>query len=237
VVQGLRPTIWRPLTPNEQYIYTRRSIDPKKFPDLDNYTTAVKRWDARPGRIEAETAHRVDDRNSFTVRWTYTPLAGGALEIAWTISPQIEAPWVPETGIEIAGAGLDNLRWLGLGPLDAYPNLKAAAQFGLWRLDKPESTGAKADVRWAEWTSANGAGLRLEGHRVHGLAPGPGKERRLRPLRPYLRLPAPGRLRALSAVEGRPAAKFQRAERSEDRLDAAPGTVLTGSVTLRPLAR
>jgi beta-galactosidase len=218
VVQGLRPTIWRPLTPNEQYIYTRRSIDPKKFPDLDNYTTAVKRWDARPGRIEAETAHRVDDRNSFTVRWTYTPLAGGALEIAWTISPQIEAPWVPETGIEIAGAGLDNLRWLGLGPLDAYPNLKAAAQFGLWRLDKPESTGAKADVRWAEWTSANGAGLRLEGC-------------------PYLRLPAPGRLRALSAVEGRPAAKFQRAERSEDRLDAAPGTVLTGSVSLRPLAR
>ncbi len=216
-LQGLRPTIWRPLTLNEQYIYTRRSIDPKKFPDLDNYTTTVKRWDARPDRIEAETAHRVDARNSFTVRWTYTPLAGGALEIAWTISPQIEAPWVPEAGLDLAGAGLDNLRWLGLGPLDAYPNLKAAALFGLWRLDNPESTGVKAEVRWAEWTAATGAGLRLEGC-------------------PYLRLPAPGRLRALSAVEGRPAAKFQRAEQAAGRLDTAPGTTLAGTLTLRPLA-
>lgn len=72
-------------------------------------------------------------------------------------------------------------------------------------------------MRWAEWTPANGAGLRLDGC-------------------PYLRLPAPGRLRTLSGVEGRPAAKFQRAEQAADRVDATPGTTLTDSVTLRPLA-
>jgi beta-galactosidase len=112
--------------------------------------------------------------------------------------------------------GLDKLRWLGLGPLDAFPNLKAAALFGIWRLEASEATGVKSDVRWAELTGADGAGVRLDGCR-------------------FMQLAAPGQLRALSAVGGRPSAKFQRAEKAEDLLDAGSGTKLAGSVTLRSM--
>jgi beta-galactosidase len=215
LIHGVRPTIWRPLNINERYIYTRRSIDPGKFPDLDKHTILLKSWIVKPERIEAEAEHRVDDRNVFSVRWTYTPLADGSLRIDYVITPQIEAPWVPEVGLELkTAAGMDKLRWLGLGPLDAYPNLKAAALFGIWRLDARQAEGVKADVAWAELTNADNVGLHAEGSR-------------------YTRMAGPGQWRLLSAVEGRPSAKFQRAEKAEDRLDAGPGIAFAGSVTLR----
>jgi beta-galactosidase len=215
VIEGVRPTIWRPLNVNEQYIYKRRFVDAAEFPDLDKHTILLKSWLAKPEGIEAETEHRADERNKFTVRWSYTPLADGSLKIAYIITPQIEAPWIPEAGVELkTSATLDKLRWLGLGPLDAFPNLKAAALFGIWRLEAREAIGVKSDVRWAELTGADGAGVRLDGCR-------------------FVRLAAPGHLRALSSVEGRPSAKFQRAEKAEDLLDSGPGTKLSGSVTLR----
>jgi beta-galactosidase len=215
LIEGARPTIWRALNVNEQSIYKRRLIDPAKFPDLDKHTIVLKSFLAKPEGIEAETEHRVDQHNKFMARWSYTPLADGSLKIAYTITPQIEAPWVPEAGLEIkTTVGLDRLRWLGLGPLDAFPNLKAATLFGIWRLNADQASGVKADVRWAELTNSNGNGLRLYGS-------------------PFVRLAAPGQLRALSAVEGRPSAKFQRAEKADERLDAGPGATFTGSVTLR----
>lgn len=72
---------------NEQYIYKRRFVDSARFPDLDKHTILLKSWLAKPEVIEAETEHRVDERNKFTVRWSYTPLADGSLKIAYVITP------------------------------------------------------------------------------------------------------------------------------------------------------
>jgi len=215
LIQGMRPTIWRPLNANERNIYTRRFIDPGKFPDLDKHTIRVKKWRATAGSIEAETEHVADERNKFNVRWSYTPLADGSLKIAYAITPQVEVPWVPEAGLELkTDAGLDKLRWLGLGPLDSFPNLKAAVMFGVWRLNAGEAAGVKSGVRWAELTMADNTGVRVEGS-------------------PYTRVVAPGTWRLLNAVEGRPSAKFQRAEKAEDHLDAIAGPKFSGRVTLR----
>jgi beta-galactosidase len=167
LIQGMRPTIWRPLNANERNIYTRRFIDPGKFPDLDKHTIRVKKWRATAGSIEAETEHVADERNKFNVRWSYTPLADGSLKIAYAITPQVEVPWVPEAGLELkTDAGLDKLRWLGLGPLDSFPNLKAAVMFGVWRLNAGEAAGVKSGVRWAELTMADNTGVRVEGTRT-----------------------------------------------------------------------
>ena len=44
------------------------------------------------------------------------------LRVGYTVRPRVEFPWLPEIGMEFeTAAGLDNLRWLGLGPLDVYP--------------------------------------------------------------------------------------------------------------------
>ena len=179
-------------------------------PDLDQYKTDVKRWnvsESRDGvRIEAEADHRVDEKNWFTARYVYLIDPDSSLRVEYSIKPQVELGWVPEVGMEFAvPAELNTLRWLGLGPLDAYPNEKAAAIFGVWseHAGSGGAPGVKAEVRWAELLDAKGAGLRVTGS-------------------PFIRLDGdgikPGQLRLLSAVAGR-ASKFNPAERPEYRLD------------------
>ncbi|MCE5307854.1 MAG: hypothetical protein LLG20_09425, partial [Acidobacteriales bacterium] len=217
LIHGVRPTIWRPLNPHERYIYVRRSIDPGKFPDLDKHTIRLKKWRATPGGIEAETEHVVDERNKFDVRWSYTPLADGSLKIAYAITPKVEVSWVPEAGLELkTDTAMDKLRWQGLGPLDSFANLKEAVMFGVWRLNAGDAAGVKSGVCWAELTTADSTGVRMQGSS-------------------YMRMAAPGTWRLLNAVEGRPSAKFQRAEKAEDHLDAIAGPKFSGSVTLRPM--
>ena len=83
-------------------------------------------------------------------------------------------------------AGLDNLRWLGLGPLDAYPNEKIAPILGVYagRAGSDTAKGTKS-ARWAEVSSDQHAGVSEEGS-------------------PYVRLEGRN-LRVLPSVVGRSA--------------------------------
>jgi beta-galactosidase len=137
LINGAHATVWRPLSLSEVFLY--RHVPPQQPmpPDLDKYITNVKRWDiseSRDGvRIDAEADHRVDERNWFTARYVYLINADGSLRVDYSITPHVELGWVPEVGMEFElPAELNTLRWLGLGPLDAYPNEKAAVSFGVW---------------------------------------------------------------------------------------------------------
>ena len=111
-------------------------------------------------------------------------------------------------------AGLDNLRWLGLGPLDAYPNEKMAPILGVYagRTGSDMVKGTKS-VRWAEVTSDRHAGVRVEAA-------------------PYIRVEGRN-LRVLPSVVGR-SEKNRRPEAAEYRLDTGPSAAFEGgfSVTL-----
>jgi beta-galactosidase len=67
---------------------------------------------------------------------------------------------------------LENVRWYGGGPGEAYADTRAAARIGLYTrtVDElqtpyvvPQENGARVDVRWAELTDAEGNGLRVIG--------------------------------------------------------------------------
>jgi beta-galactosidase len=189
-------------------------------PDLDQYQTTLRLWNVSESsagvRIEAEADHRVDEKNWFAARYVYLIDPDGSLKVEYSIRPQVELGWVPEVGMEFdVPAELNTLHWLGLGPLDAYPNEKAAAIFGVWseRAGSGRAQGVKAEVAWAELTDAKGLGLRVTGS-------------------PFIRLAGggtnPARLRLLSAVVGR-SAKFNPPERPEYRLDVSPGRTFTGA--------
>jgi len=195
-------------------------------PDLDQYKTEVERWnvsESRGGvRIEADALHRVDEKNWFTARYVYSIDPDASLRVEYSITAQAELGWVPEVGMEFeVPAELNTLRWLGLGPLDAYPNEKAAAIFGVWsqRAGSSAAQGVKAEVTWAELLDAKGAGLRVTGS-------------------PFIRLDSdrikPARLRLLSAVTGR-ASKFNPPERHEYRLELSPVRTFTGGFRIAAL--
>jgi len=86
-------------------------------PDLNKYSVAVKNWKVTQEdsgvRIDAEAEHTVNEKNSFTVAYTYHVGRDGALRVEYTVRPHVEFAWLPEIGVEFAAAeGLDNLRWL-----------------------------------------------------------------------------------------------------------------------------
>jgi beta-galactosidase len=160
-------------------------------------------------RIDAEAEHTVNEKNSFSVSYVYRVGRDGVLRVEYTVRPRVEFPWLPEIGMEFeTAAGLDNLRWLGLGPLDAYPNEKDRAHSGRvrGRADSDTAKGTKA-TRWAELTSGQGAGVRVEGS-------------------PYIRLEGRN-LRVLPSVVGR-SEKGRRPEAPEYRLDTGASAVFQG---------
>ncbi|TCO41483.1 beta-galactosidase [Kribbella antiqua] len=85
----------------------------------------------------------------------------------------------PDRPLEIARLGivlelpsdLDQVEWFGLGPGEAYPDSRTASRIGRYRatVDElqtpyvvPQENGARAGIRWAELTRADGTGLRIE---------------------------------------------------------------------------
>jgi beta-galactosidase len=210
VVSGSRFTIWRPLGPSD--VLTQR-MEAAAVPDLNKYSVTVKSWKVTTEdsgvRIDAEAEYAVNEKNSFSVAYTYRVGRDGVLRVEYTVRPHVEFPWLPEIGMEFeTAAGLDNLRWLGLGPLDAYPNERTAPILGVYagRTDSETAKGTKA-TRWAELTSGQGSGFRVEGA-------------------PYIRLEGRN-LRVLPSVVGR-SEKGRRPEAPEYRLDTGPSAVFQG---------
>jgi beta-galactosidase len=220
VAEDMRLTLWRPLDQWEVLGYKRYGTDGSKYPDLNQYTTTVREWKVTADRhsvcVTAKAEHRVGAQDSFEAEYRYAARAeDGALDVEYSVRPRIQVPWIPEIGMELRTASkTDTLRWLGLGPMESAPNMKAATIFGLWSLpvDSERAQGLRSDVRWAEIGD-----LRFENCG-------------------YLRLADAGRVRILSAVEGR-GAKYRRAEKPEDRLDVNPQRTLVGSFRLRVVAR
>lgn len=217
VIAGMRPTIWRPMNSTEQIIVDAEG-GVKDLPDLNQYHTVVHSWKvtrfAGEVRIEATANHIVDAKDHFDTSYTYVIRSDGELTVHYSVQPQVQARWLPFVGMTLRTAPeINHLRWLGLGPLDAYPNEKAAAILGVWSQDlsNADANGVKA-TRWAELTQASGAGVRIAGS-------------------PYIRLEGGSGLQALSAVAGRPS-KRNRAEDPEQRLDVNPHSSFVGEFNL-----
>jgi beta-galactosidase len=67
--------------------------------------------------------------------------------------------------------GLERVEWLGIGPVETYPDRRRGGSFGRWRSTvteqhvpyvRPQESGGHADVRWLELRDERGHGLRIE---------------------------------------------------------------------------
>lgn len=104
---------------------------------------------------------------------TYEVKASGEIGISLTLTPGEGLPEIPEIGLLLELTGdLDHLKWYGRGPHENYWDRRESARLGLYegRVSeqltpylRPQEAGNKTGVRWAELTSADGAGLRIEG--------------------------------------------------------------------------
>jgi beta-galactosidase len=109
--------------------------------------------------------------------------AGYRLKTIWTIhgdetmdmdnqfEPFGRLPLLPGIGVVMHLANdFENVRWLGRGPWENYPDRKDATDMGVWQSTvarqyvpyvHPQENGNKEDVRWLELTDTAGNGLKV----------------------------------------------------------------------------
>lgn len=222
VLNEVRPALWRKLNPNETVQIKAELRD--KLPDLDHAQASVKAWDVQQLEgavsISATVDYAVDAANRYAVRYRYVVSGDGSLTVGYEATPSVQAPWLPFIGMKLASAApLKRFRWLGLGPLDAYPNENTAPILGVWggAIGDQEVTGTKA-TRWAEFTAAAGTGFKVRHDGYVDTATGDAHS-----------------VRVLSDVVGR-GSKGRRPEGPAGLMDTSAGKAFIGefSLTLLP---
>lgn len=164
LITDLRPIIWSPLDPCEKSAFGKENV--RKAVDLNQYTTSVKEWSVedRPDEviIRAKVDYHVDSANHFITTYRYSIGVDGRLDVNYEILTDVAIPQIPIVGMTIKTVPeLKELRWLGLGPYDAYPNKKAAPILGVWggEAGSADVTGMKA-TRWIERSNSE-CGFRI----------------------------------------------------------------------------
>lgn len=109
--------------------------------------------------------------SGFRHRATYTILADGSVVCDNQLTPVGSLPPLPRIGVRMfVAGGHENLKWLGRGPGESYPDRKTSCDVGLYSgkvadqyvmYVRPQENGAKEDVRWAALTDGTGSGLLL----------------------------------------------------------------------------
>ncbi|ADY53938.1 glycoside hydrolase family 42 domain 5 loop region [Pseudopedobacter saltans DSM 12145] len=149
IIEGISPTIWHDLDPNERYAFGAAEL--KKAVNLNQYQQKVTAWNvenkADDKVIHAQVEYMIDQNNRFTVQYKYTIKGNGLLNIHYELRPQVQINRLPLVGMDIKMTGINDLKWLGLGPYDAYPNKQAAPIFGTWKWD---GTAGVKRTRWIE---------------------------------------------------------------------------------------
>lgn len=205
--------LWRPFNTNDKLMQPKGDAGP--FPDLNRFRTEVTAWRvAQSGGaavIDVAADYIVNAENMIQATYRYTVSENGEVRVDYTVQPRVHQRYLPFVGLLLHfSSPLQRVRWLGLGPLDSYPNEQAAANFGVWSVDPRTVAGESVKtVRWAEMEDTEGQRLRIEGA-------------------PYLRI-KDGAVAALARVAGR-GSKAQQPESIQDRLSTADGRTFTGTL-------
>ncbi|MGB3731947.1 glycoside hydrolase family 2 TIM barrel-domain containing protein [Microbacterium sp.] len=104
---------------------------------------------------------------------SYLVDGSGRVEVTQRMHVPEGLPQMPEFATMLAmPADYDRVRWYGEGPEECYVDRRAGARLGVYERSvadmlpaylKPQESGSRTGVRWAEVTDARGVGLRFEG--------------------------------------------------------------------------
>jgi beta-galactosidase/beta-glucuronidase len=125
-------------------------------------------------RVKVTTSAHADGVESrFGCTYLYTIYGSGDVVLAYYVMPIGHVPLLPRIGLTMTLPGdYEGFTWYGRGPHETYPDRKCGAKLGVYSgtVDEqffsyivPQENGNKADVRWATFTNAHGAGLMVIG--------------------------------------------------------------------------
>ncbi|KAI5458539.1 glycosyl hydrolases family 2, TIM barrel domain-containing protein [Mariannaea sp. PMI_226] len=173
---AIMPSFWRPGTDNDV---------PHSLPYWRRYGVDNMASQLRSLVIESSADKVVLKANMYiappVVEWgwdaqiDYTVTAAGALIIdVARLTPTGAFPkHIPRIGFNIhASKSLEQVRWLGLGPGESYPDKKSSQKVGVWQVDSvsslhtpydvPQENGNRLETRWVTLVDTHShAGIRV----------------------------------------------------------------------------
>ncbi len=101
----------------------------------------------------------------------FESLTGGGYRVTETVDVPAGLPDLARVGLTLeTTAGLENVEWYGLGPVETYPDRRLGGAFGRWTATatelfvpytRPQENGGRAGTRWIELSDGSGRGFRL----------------------------------------------------------------------------
>ncbi len=183
--------LWRAPTDND----AARMAALWKAAGLDRLEERVEAFDWMPqaigvNRVEVTTKAAAGGETVATTHYVYRIKSTGEIHLTYDVELADDLPPLPRVGLRFTlPARLERFTWVGRGPHESYADRKASARVDRWASTVsaefepyivPQENGNKTDVRWATFTDAEGAGLRIEGaptfnvsahhHTAHDLA-------------------------------------------------------------------
>lgn len=221
--------LWRQATYSERNVLDRRKVQHDWNTFLQDLPAKATAWQLKQSAagvtIHATVEYVADDRNRFTVDYTYRLTPDAGLAIDYTVRARTDVEWLLELGL---GLHLKDepltAEWVGWGPGKNLPNRHGSARLGQWSMPvfSAEARSTRSDVRWLMVHGRDDRALLVQGIQAFrfdgGAKEGDGFKLRL--------------LNDLAGawVKGGPP------ERPEWRLDLADGQgTFSGSLQLHPL--
>jgi beta-galactosidase len=173
LLQGGSPNFYRALTDNDIGTGVEKTHGLWK---TASETRTISAFDARKledGAAEATVDFSVGDGIArFVTR--YRMGGDGSIHVQGDFTPnRADAPDPLRIGLAFTmPTRIDTIEWYGRGPHESYQDRKSGAALGLWRgliaeqnhdYMRPQETGNKVDVRWAELLQTQIGGLRVVG--------------------------------------------------------------------------
>jgi beta-galactosidase/beta-glucuronidase len=192
IVAGPALNLWRAPTDNDAArmaaLWKEAGLD-----RLEEQLEAFEVTQEAPGVVRVElttTAAPPEGETVATTHYRYQVKGNGEIDLTYEVELADDLPPLPRVGLRfILPERLERFTWVGRGQHESYADRKASARIDRWASTvsaefepyiMPQENGNKTDVRWAAFTDAEGAGLRVEGaptvnvsahhHTAHDLA-------------------------------------------------------------------
>lgn len=216
VLHPPRLTTFRPLTDNDRGC--GHGFDRACWTTAGAYARCVAtNVEEGQGNVVVTYEYKLAGVNEVIVPVRYELRADGTIRLTATYPGTQGLPTMPCFGIEWAlPAAIDQLRFYGLGPVEAYADRLDGATLGVWETSAakgiapyavPQECGYHPGVRWCEASDTNGHGLRVEACGDLGVSLLPYSSAQIEQAAHWWELPAPDSraatyLRLLSAQMG-----------------------------------
>lgn len=173
ISKGIQPSFWRAATDNDWGDGSYRKSNAWRFA-FENSTVKSANLTEDGNEIKVTSLRNMPDVNC-DLRTTYTVYGNGTLGVTEELITRADS-YIPElmrfgTSIRIPKK-YDNFRWYGRGPWENYSDRRHSSFVGIhegkvadqyFHYIRPQESGNKTEVRWAELTDNEGFGIRVEG--------------------------------------------------------------------------